>query len=142
MEPLVLPGDLSSLSPARDYVRAAASAVGLGEKRIYALALAVDEIVTNIVMHGYEEHGAAGDVRLSALQSPAELKIDIEDTAPAFDPGIRKADTHADEMDKPLSERPVGGLGIFLAVQSLDRFDYRRESGRNINTIGMRLERA
>ena len=32
----------------------------------------------------------------------------------------------------------MGGLGIFLAIQGVDRFDYRREDGSNINVFEIR----
>ena len=32
----------------------------------------------------------------------------------------------------------MGGLGIFLAFQGVDRFDYRRENGSNINVFEVR----
>jgi anti-sigma regulatory factor (Ser/Thr protein kinase) len=32
-----------------------------------------------------------------------------------------------------LAERPIGGLGIFLAMENVDRFDYEFVGGRNRN---------
>ncbi len=140
METLVLAGDLSALSPARDYVRSVAQAVGLPDKSTYALTLAVDELVTNIVTHGYEEQGKTGKVYLSEEVDHGDLLIHIEDEAPPFDPSIRKNIHLVEHVNKPLEERPIGGLGIYLAVQSLDRFDYHYRNGRNTNTVGMHLE--
>ena len=54
MDVLTLPGNFDALSPIRDYVKAAANAAGLDHTATYNLLLAVDEIATNVVVHGYE----------------------------------------------------------------------------------------
>ncbi len=86
MEPLTVPGTLTSLSAIRDYVVAAAEAAGLDKRVSYRLALAVDEIATNIVVHGYDEAGLNGEVNVNALIDDASLTITLEDTAGAFNP--------------------------------------------------------
>ena len=45
----------------------------------------------------------------------------------------------ADELEKPLSDREIGGLGVFLALQGVDRFDYQRDNGVNRNTLEVDL---
>ena len=86
MESLTVPGTLTSLSAIRVYVTAAAAAAGLDKGASYRLALAVDEIATNIVHHGYNEAGLEGDVNVQALIDDASLTITLEDTAVAFNP--------------------------------------------------------
>ena len=39
-------------------------------------------------------------------------------------------------------ERQIGGLGIYLAVRGVDRFDYRREDDRNVNIFAVKIEQA
>ena len=46
-------GTLDCLEPVGNLVVAAAKEVGLSKERSYKLQLAVDEILTNIVLHGY-----------------------------------------------------------------------------------------
>ena len=64
MEDLSVPGTLDSLAVIREYVKAAADEAGLDGRRAYRLQLAVDEIATNIVNHGYSEAGITGSVRI------------------------------------------------------------------------------
>ena len=45
----------------------------------------------------------------------------------------------AEDLAKPLEERDIGGLGIFLTIQGVDRFDYRREGDRNLNVFAVRI---
>jgi anti-sigma regulatory factor (Ser/Thr protein kinase) len=40
-------------------------------------------------------------------------------------------------LKQPLEQRQIGGLGIYLAIQGVDRFIYQRDSDRNRNTFVM-----
>lgn len=130
MKPLIVPGRLASLSLIRNYARAAAAEAGLDKKRTYRLELAVDEIATNIVNHGYQEAGLTGDVVARATIDAAALTIALEDTAVPFDP---RRLTRPEQIDLPLAERPIGGLGVFLAIENVDEFRYEYVDGHNRN---------
>jgi anti-sigma regulatory factor (Ser/Thr protein kinase) len=39
------------------------------------------------------------------------------------------------DITLPAEERPVGGLGIFLISQLMDKIDYRRQKNQNILTL-------
>ena len=80
MQEKIFPGTLDSLAPVRAYVVEAARAAGLDSRRIYNLCLAVDEIATNIVLHGYEEVGLKGDIIIEALQERGRLLHEEIDT--------------------------------------------------------------
>src|SRR5262249_45143777 len=86
MEPLIVPGNLDSLSIIGKYVLDAAKAANLDPKRSYRLRLAVDEIATNIVVYGYEGAGIEGSIAVRASIDDQALMIVIEDTAQPFDP--------------------------------------------------------
>ena len=139
LEPLTIPGRADRLSQLLDYVSWAATAAGLAEAAIYRLSLAVDEIATNIVMHGYEAGEQPGDLTIWADRRPERLAIHLEDTGRPFDP--REA-PRPDNLDRPLEERQDGGLGIFLALWGVDDFTYERRGGVNRCTFVMHLEPA
>ena len=71
MEPLTVQGTLDALGAVGQYVMAAAEEAKLSRPTAYKLRLAVDEIVTNIMVHGYQETGATGTIRF--LDSPDEV---------------------------------------------------------------------
>lgn len=54
----------------------------LDQKAAYRLRLAVDEIATNIIVHGYEEAGIDDDVTLITAMNDQTLTITIKDEAP------------------------------------------------------------
>jgi len=136
LEPLTLPGESEYLSQLLDYVTWVAAAYGLEEAAVYRLALAVDEIATNIVLHGYREAGRSGDLTVWAESSAGRLIVHLEDSGQPFDP--REAPRPLD-LDRPLEERPDGGLGIYLALWGADSLHYEQASGRNRTTFVMEL---
>ena len=130
MQPLNVPGTLDSLSAIGHYVNEAAFAAGLDKKIAYRLRLAVDEIATNIIVHGYEEAGLTGEVLVLSELDAAALTIILEDTSAPFDPRNLMRPAH---IDKPIEERPIGGLGIYLAMENVSKFDYEYVNNRNRN---------
>jgi serine/threonine-protein kinase RsbW len=134
MDPLTLPATLESLGPLVQYVLGAAAEAGLDRKASYRLRLAVDEVATNIIIHGYADHDLAGDVVVQANVEDEQLVITLEDWAPAFDP---REQEDPDHLEKPGHERPIGGLGVFLALKSVDRLDYEYRDNKNRNILTM-----
>jgi serine/threonine-protein kinase RsbW len=132
MQTLTVPGTLDSLDAIAQYVKSVAAAAGLDNKTTYKLRLAVDEIATNIIVYGYEQAGHQGVLDLQAEIGDRSLTIAIEDTGAAFDP-LQKVPLEEASIHKPMLERPIGGLGIYLAVQGLDKFTYERAGDRNRN---------
>jgi anti-sigma regulatory factor (Ser/Thr protein kinase) len=136
MDPLTLPATLESLSPLVQYVLSAAAAAGLDRKATYRLRLAVDEIATNIISHGYADAHIEGDVVVNASVGDEHLIITLEDWAPPYDP---RAQDDPDHIGKPSDERPIGGLGVFLALKSVDSLEYEYRDNKNRNILTMNL---
>jgi serine/threonine-protein kinase RsbW len=132
MQSLTVPGKLDSLKSIADFVLTAAAQIGLDKKASYKLRLAVDEIATNIILHGYEETGCEGDICISAAIDDQQLEIALEDDAIIYDPQQTQAVETA-ELQRPLLERQMGGLGVYLAIQGVDQFRYERVGNRNRN---------
>jgi anti-sigma regulatory factor (Ser/Thr protein kinase) len=136
MQPKSFSGTLDSLSLIREYVGSAAGAAGLDKKATYELCLAVDEIATNIILHGYKEAGRSGVLDVRADIENRKLTVTLEDDGEPFDPRQSKL-PESEELLRPLEERPIGGLGLFLAVQGVDEFKYERAGGRNRNVFAV-----
>jgi anti-sigma regulatory factor (Ser/Thr protein kinase) len=132
MQPLTVPGTLDSLSAIADYVKSAAAAGGLDKKAAYKLRLAVDEIATNIILHGYQEAGSQGIIDLQADINEQAVTLYIEDTGGGFDP-FQKLSVEEELVHLPIEERPIGRLGVYLAIQGVDKFLYERVGDRNRN---------
>jgi len=138
MEAVTYPGTLDALSPIRDYVRSAAQEAGLGPSVTYELVLAVDEIATNVITHGYEEAGIEGDISISAELEPARLVIQLIDHGSPYDPG-EHPELDPSSFEQDLSDRPIGGLGIMLAREGVDELQYESGDVRNTHRFVTRL---
>jgi anti-sigma regulatory factor (Ser/Thr protein kinase) len=131
---LRLPARLSGLDRIAGYVEAVVARSGLGPAAGYRLRLAVEELAANVVMHGYA--GRPGELAFTGGGDGAcSAWIEIEDGAPPFDPasGHRSPASHL-----PVSDRPIGGLGIHLALAAADEFRYEYAAGRNRSTVTVR----
>lgn len=88
--------------------------------------LALEEIFVNVVTHGASQDKVP-EVHLTLLLSDRDLSMTLEDDGPHFDPLSRPPpDVAAD-----LSQRPLGGLGIFLVRKLMDAVSYERVAARN-----------
>jgi len=96
---------------------------------ILDMQLAVEEAVSNTILHGYR--GAVGQVTI-AIQAMHELvQVRIEDHAPPFDPL-----SHPDPYrESELAERRIGGLGIYLMRQVVDEIIYQYIDRKNVLTL-------
>lgn len=138
LDPLNLPGTLDALAPLRAYAAKAAEEAGLDKKASYNLCLAVDEVATNVVLHGYEEQGKSGPIRAWASVTDAALTFVLEDEGASYDPSGHELPTE-EELKLPLEQRLAGGLGIYLAYIGVDRLDYESKGGRNRHSFVMKL---
>lgn len=92
-----------------------------------------------MIVHGYEANGLSGDVTVRARATEDALTITLEDDAVPFDPRTLRPPS---DLDAPIEQRGIGGLGVFLALRAVDRFEYARTVGRNRNLFTMVREEA
>ena len=102
----------------------------LSDTLVLQLNLVLEELFTNAVCYGYED-GSKQQIDFIFLLRDDEIQITMCDNGRPFDP----TSPEDPDLNGPLSEKPVGGLGIFLARQYTDSLDYRREENKNIITL-------
>lgn len=139
MDRKTFPGILDSLDPIRQVVKEEAQRVNLSKKATYNLLLAIDEIATNIIVHGYEETGTTGGVDLLMAHQDGQLVVTLEDEAAPFDP-LQYEGPGSDMFTKPLEERPIGKMGIHLAINGVNEFRYEYANGRNRNIFMVKTD--
>ena len=86
-------------------------------------------------MHGYVEAGLQGPIDIWSELDDVALRVCLEDDAIPFDPHEAPS---PDGLDRPLEEREIGGLGVFLALRGVDALRYERAGDRNRNIIVVR----
>jgi anti-sigma regulatory factor (Ser/Thr protein kinase) len=132
----------ASLQAIRDFVMDASMRAGLEKQAASRLRLAVDEVATNIILYGYRDSGLQGDVILESVLTDVDLRISLIDQAVAFNPLDDHDMPTEDDLDDPLEERAIGGLGIFLVIRNVDDFRYEYIDGKNYNHFIMKRTKA
>jgi anti-sigma regulatory factor (Ser/Thr protein kinase) len=129
---LEIKADLDNLGRVRDFIEASLEASGLDQDSAGELLLAIDEAVSNIIMHGFKS-SPDGHIELEVKQQPEALLVHIRDNAPLFDP-TRGSNPHLEIS--PLEREAPGGFGVFLLNHLVDNIAYRvTEDGRNELTM-------
>jgi anti-sigma regulatory factor (Ser/Thr protein kinase) len=131
---LTLANQRSAVAQLQDQLEVFARQHGLAARVLHDLQLALEEHLTNILSYGYDdklEHQIRIHLRLAA----PELRVEVEDDGHPFNP----LDRPAPDLSKPIEERPIGGLGIYMMRKALDGMEYRRADGKNFLVMIKRL---
>jgi sigma-B regulation protein RsbU (phosphoserine phosphatase) len=118
--------DTTELESVAEVVSEFAAARSMPQERLFQLKLAVDEILSNVIMYAFEP-GEQHEITIHLSSNESAITVTIEDDGRFFDPrAVPEAET-----DASIDERPIGGLGLHLARKSVDRLDYRRIADKN-----------
>ncbi len=100
--------------------------LGVGDRAVYVVNLAFEEMATNIVKYGYDDK-LEHLIEVSLEPVDGALRLTLVDDGHEFDP------VAADEADtsSKLHEREIGGLGIHLVRSMASSMRYERSGGRN-----------
>lgn len=120
-------GTLQAIEPVVQFALQAAEEAGFDNRELFRVRLAVDELATNIVTHGFLAAGKHGDLTISAEVEPDQLTICLEDNGASYDP----RQTPPPDLTQPPAQRPSGGLGIYLALWAVDEFHYEQDEAGN-----------
>jgi serine/threonine-protein kinase RsbW len=103
---------------------------GLSDDLLFRVMLTLDEVVTNIVRHGFDDTGVH-QIAVTITADAGVVTAAVEDTGRPFDPNtVPPADVQA-----PLEHRPIGGLGVHLVRSLAQDMAYQRAGDRNVLTL-------
>jgi serine/threonine-protein kinase RsbW len=132
-----LENDLREVGRVIDSLEEFGERIGVPQQQVLRFALALDELITNIISHGFS--GCKGcTIRLIVEHRDGVLSAELVDDGPPFDP-------FAAEVEAPtgdLEHRRIGGLGIALVKNVMDQFGYDRDGGFNRVSVKMKLKMA
>jgi anti-sigma regulatory factor (Ser/Thr protein kinase) len=97
---------------------------------VFALTLSLDEVVTNVMSYGYDDHDEH-HIDVTLRSGHGVIEITVEDDGKPFDP----LEYRIPDLKCPIDERPVGGLGIHLVKTYMNELEYRRVGGKNRLTM-------
>jgi len=93
---------------------------------VFGMNVALDEMLSNIIKYGFADD-AIHEIHVRLSVSGAMVVMEIEDDGQPFDP----LKLPAPDVDAPLEERTVGGLGIHIVRNLMSEVEYARVAGRN-----------
>jgi anti-sigma regulatory factor (Ser/Thr protein kinase) len=118
------------LDEIRDFVGDIAQSHGFNDKDVYNIQLATDEAASNIIEHAYE--GVSdGLLEISCGLQKDKFTIILVDHGESFDP----SEVPLPNLKADLSERKIGGLGLYLMRKLMDEVHYDADSKNNRNTL-------
>jgi anti-sigma regulatory factor (Ser/Thr protein kinase) len=126
---LKLPARLDSLHRIIHMVSGCTKEQHFSEQRISETEIAVEEALVNIFKYSYAEKN--GNVEVICKLDDGNFIIEIIDSGIPFNILTAKEP----DITSGISERSIGGLGIFLIRKLMDDVLYRREGDRNILTL-------
>jgi serine/threonine-protein kinase RsbW len=107
------------LDEIREFVGDIARKGGFSDKDVYNIQLATDEAASNIIEHAYE-NVPDGILELSCGVNKDVITIILVDRGESFDP----SEVPLPDLKADLSDRKIGGLGIFLMRKLMDEVTY------------------
>jgi len=126
--------ETSNLIKVRNFVVKYGRKMGLSEKQVSEVKLAVDEAVSNIIRHAYP--GRKGDFRIEMARREDYVEIKIIDWGIEFD----WSSVVEPDLYKYVETRRKGGLGIWLIKKLIDEVQFQRIEDTNVLTMKVYLE--
>jgi anti-sigma regulatory factor (Ser/Thr protein kinase) len=126
-ERIVIPDARTGEAAALDRLEDRCRAAGLAEHIVLDLRVVAEEVVTNVAKYGFEP-GAAPAMEMHVSFTEDAAVLEFRDQGRAFDP----LGQPPPDLDTPLADRPMGGLGLTLVRALVDEATYAREGTMNV----------
>jgi len=92
------------------------------------ILILLEELLTNLVKYGYPDRAEPGVAEIELALNGSRLEIEFIDDGCAFDPLAGPSPN----LDEPLEERPIGGLGLHLLRSLTEVVRYERRDNKNV----------
>jgi anti-sigma regulatory factor (Ser/Thr protein kinase) len=124
--------DTTILNSLREIPRVAQMVDALGAEYhlspevVYDVQLALEEILTNVITHGYSDD-QVHQISIRLNLGDGMVTVEIVDDGGAFN----LLEAPRPDLTAGLRERAVGGLGIYFVRTLMDHVEYSRGEGKN-----------
>ncbi len=131
MAKTIVPARIENLENMIAFIRKGVESVGLTKKELNQVHLVCEETLLNIINYAYPDK--TGDIEISYQIDTGSKEITLQfcDGGVPFNP----LSVPEPDVDAPIEERDVGGLGIFLVRKIMQDVQYRRQDDKNILTL-------
>lgn len=118
---------LEEIERVSQFVNAFSERHGLDDGTRRKLNLVFDELLNNTISYAYEDDGQH-EIEMTMSISQDRLYVAITDDGIPFNP----FDNRAPDTRLSIEDRPIGGLGIHLVRNVMDRVSYERRGSFNV----------
>ena len=130
MPTLRLPASMESFEPFRSFVLKELEREGGLEELVPRVDLAMEEVLINAIDYAYPQ--GEGEIEVECIvEEPGIFRVTVTQWGVPFNP-LDQADP---DLSTDISERRVGGLGIYLVKQMTGRSTYEYRDGGNVLTL-------
>lgn len=130
MAKTIFPAKLENLESMLGFIRSGAEERGFSSKKMNQVQVASEEALVNVIRYAYPDKDGSVEITYNAKEGKG-LVIQIIDWGVPFDP----LSLPEPDIDAPIEDREVGGLGIYMMRNIMDEVSYEREGDRNILTL-------
>lgn len=135
MKEITLPAVNENIGKVTDFVDSELETHGFPAKEKMQLAIAIDEIFSNIARYAYRPEEGEVTVKVEIEKEPLSATITFTDGGVPYNP-LSSADP---DTSLSAEERQIGGLGIFMVKRIMDDVEYHYENNKNILTIRKKI---
>ena len=125
---VTIPADKSNIVKALAPIKELLNRLDVDPRTAYKLEVAYEEVLTNVASYAYDDNVGEMRVEYDLTESPRTLVVTVIDSGKPFNP----LDIKEPDLDTPISERQIGGLGIFIVKKTMDDVEYVRKDEKNI----------
>ena len=132
---IALTNDLRKIARVAASIDEFCSAHEVAPEIAYSINLAIDELLTNTISHGYDDDEPHRIEIILSLEGKMLVVAIVDDSAP-FDPTeMREPDINALVDGEEIGGPEMDGLGLLLVNRTMDGVEYRRRGGCNVVTL-------
>ncbi len=120
--------DIGALADVHAAIAAFSARHGLTPTLTHNLDVIADEIISNIIRHGFVGNERDRRIHLTVEPSADGVRMNFTDTGRPFDP---TKDAPPPDLTSTVEDREVGGLGIHIVSSLAARMTYVRQDDEN-----------
>jgi anti-sigma regulatory factor (Ser/Thr protein kinase) len=131
MNRMEIPAIIENLDKGLDFIIEGIEEAKLDRKVVYQIKLACEEVIVNVINYAYPN--SQGNIVLSYEidENNKEIIIIVSDFGIPYNPLLNEDP----DINLPMEEREIGGLGVYMVRNIMDRVEYAWEDGQNVLTM-------
>lgn len=118
---------IDEISSLADEIEVLAEEWKFSKELAMKINLVIEEALSNIIFYAFNDNDKH-EISIAVSMDKKDLEITFKDYGIPFNPLSQQKP----DINLPAEKRPIGGLGIFLISQVMDKMHYSRKNDQNI----------